>query len=302
MKILITGATGLVGSVLMETALREGHTIHFLTTNKRKIAFNSSTKGYYWNPKKNEINLDCFDGVELIVHLAGESISQRWTKKNKKEIFDSRVEGTRLLVEGLRQCKGKHKVKHVVAASAIGIYPSSRTALYTEDYRPQANSFLERVVMAWEAEEERFSSLGIGLCKLRIGLVLTKSGGVMGSLKIPTQFGVGAAFGDGMQTQAWIHIDDLVQMILTAGNHKWEGIYNAVSPNPVSQKEFSKTLAKAMKRPYFLPSLPQFFIRLIAGEMSTLVFNSQNVSAEKVLNQGFVFSHPHLLPAMKSLL
>lgn len=302
MQILITGATGLVGSVLMETALREGHTIHFLTTNKRKIAFNSSTKGYYWNPKKNEINLDCFDGVELIVHLAGASISQRWTKKNKKEIFDSRVEGTRLLVEGLRQCKGKHKVKHVVAASAIGIYPSSRTALYTEDYRPQANSFLERVVMAWEAEEERFSSLGIGLCKLRIGLVLTKSGGVMGPLKIPTQFGVGAAFGDGLQTQAWIHIDDLVQMILTAGNNHWEGIYNAVSPNPVSQKEFTKTLARAMKKPYFMPALPKFFIRLIAGEMSTLVFNSQNVSAEKILNQGFVFSHPHLLPAMKSLL
>ena len=302
MKILITGATGLVGSVLVKKALDSGHNIHYLTTRKGKLTESSHTKGFYWNPKTKEIDLSCFEGVDLIVHLAGASISQRWSAKNKKEILDSRVAGTQLLVSGLARCKKKHQVKQVVAASAIGIYPSSFTTRYTEDYKPQANSFLEEVVMAWEKEEDEFSSLDVGLCKLRIGLVLTKTGGVLGPLKIPTQFGLGAAFGNGQQTQAWIHIDDLVQMILTAGEEKWQGVYNAVSPNPVSQKEFTKTLAKAMRRPYFMPPLPKFLIRLVAGEMSVLVFNSQNVSAEKTVKQGFVYAYPKLFEAIKSLL
>ena len=121
-------------------------------------------------------------------------------------------------------------------------------------------------------------------------------------MKIPTWFGLGAAFGSGNQMQSWIHVDDLVGMILTAIDQNWEGVFNAVSPNPVSQKVFTKTLAKAMERIYFLPPIPKLFIRLAVGEMSTLVFNSQNVSAEKVQKEGFVFIHPELLPAIKSLL
>ena len=302
MKILITGATGLVGTVLMEKAISAGHHIHYLTTRKQQLNKNSKAKGFYWNPKIDEIDTACFDGVDCIVHLAGASISQRWTAKNKKEILDSRVEGTRLLAKGLVRCKDQHQVKQVIAASAIGIYPSSFTTIYTEDYQPKPDSFLEEVVMAWEAEEDQFTSLGVGLCKLRIGLVLTKTGGVLGPLKIPTQLGLGAAFGNGKQIQAWIHVDDLVQMILTARENHWQGVYNAVSPNPVSQNEFTKALAKAMNRPYFMPPLPKFLIRLVAGEMSTLVFNSQHVSAEKVLNEGFVFSHPKLDVALQSLL
>ena len=302
MKILITGATGLVGNVLLEKAIAAGHSIHYLTTRKGQLNSLPQAKGFYWNPKTEEIDTACFDGVDLIVHLAGASISQRWTAKNKKEILDSRVEGTRLLVKGLASCKDQHRVKQVIAASAIGIYPSSFTAVYTEDYQPKPDSFLEEVVMAWEAEEDQFTTLGVGLCKLRIGLVLTKTGGVLGPLKIPTQFGLGAAFGNGKQMQAWIHVDDLVQMILTAGEKHWQGVYNAVSPNPVSQNEFTKALAKAMRRPYFMPPLPKFLIRLVAGEMSVLVFNSQQVSAEKVLKEGFVYSHPKLDTALQSLL
>ena len=156
--------------------------------------------------------------------------------------------------------------------------------------------------MTWEQEEDGFTSLGLNLAKLRIGLVLTKTGGVLGPLKIPTWFGLGAAFGNGRQTQSWIHIDDLVAMILSAIDNSWQGVYNAVSPHPVSQKVFTQTLAKAMRRVYFLPPIPKVFIRLIVGEMSTLVFNSQNVSAAKVQQKGFVFTYPTLLPAIKSLL
>ena len=302
MKILVSGATGLVGSVLLKKALAQGHEIHYLTTRKNQLNAISAAKGFYWNPKQNEIDLKCFEGVEVLIHLAGASISQRWTSKNKKEILDSRVDGTSLLFKALKQLKGNHRLKQVVAASAIGIYPSSFSAIYTEDYTPQSNSFLEEVVIAWEKAEDGFAALGINLCKLRIGLVLTKKGGVLGPLKIPTWFGLGAAFGNGEQTQSWIHVDDLVALSLQAAKEQWEGIFNAVSPQPVSQKEFTKILAKAMRRPYFMPSLPQLPIRLVMGEMSTLVFNSQNVSATKVLQKGYKFQYPELFPAIKSLL
>ena len=302
MKILVTGATGLVGSVLLEKATALGHQIHYLTTRRSQLGAISNAKGFYWNLKEKVIDHKCFEGVEVIIHLAGASISQRWTKKNKEEILASRVEGTNLLLKGIQQLEGKHQLKQVVAASAIGIYPSSFSAVYTETYAAQANSFLEKVVIAWENAEDGFTSLGLNLCKLRIGLVLTEKGGVLGPLKIPTWFGLGAAFGNGQQTQSWIHVDDLVKLSLVAASDRWEGVYNAVSPNPVSQKVFTRTLAKAMHRPYFMPALPQFPIRLVMGEMSTLIFNSQNVSAKKVLEKGFQFSYPDLLPAIKSLL
>ena len=302
MKILITGATGLVGSVLMDQALAMGHEIHYLTTRKDQLDAIPNAKGFYWNLKQKKIDLNCFDGVEVLIHLAGASISQRWTKKNKKSILESRVEGTALLVNAIKQLNGQHQVKQVVAASAIGIYPSSFSAVYTEDYIPQPNSFLEEVVIAWEKAEDGFSALGINLCKLRIGLVLTKKGGVLGPLKIPTWFGLGAAFGNGKQTQSWIHVEDLVSLVLEAGTAQWQGVYNAVSPQALTQKEFTKTLAKAMHRPYFMPSLPKLPIRFIVGEMSTLIFNSQNVSADKTLKKGFQFKYPTLLPAIKSLL
>lgn len=302
MKILVSGATGLVGSVLLEQAIAQGNEIHYLTTRKNQLDTISGAKGFYWNPKKNEIDFKCLEGVEVLIHLAGASISQRWTTKNKKEILDSRVDGTNLLVNTLKQLDGNHQLKQVVAASAIGIYPSSFSTVYTEDFTPQSNSFLEEVVIAWEKAEDGFARLGIKLCKLRIGLVLTAKGGVLGPLKIPTWFGLGAAFGNGQQTQSWIHVDDLVTLSLQAATEQWEGIFNAVSPQPVSQKEFTRTLAKAMRRPYFMPSLPQLPIRLVMGEMSSLVFNSQNVSAAKVLQKGFKYQYPDLFPAIKSLL
>ena len=302
MKILVTGATGLVGSVLLEEATALGHQIHYLTTRKNQLGAISNAKGFYWNLKENEIDHKCFEGVEVIIHLAGASISQRWTKKNKQEILASRVEGTNLLIKGIQQLEGKHQIKQVVAASAIGIYPSSFSAVYTEAYTAQPNSFLEKVVIAWENAEDGFTALGLNLCKLRIGLVLTEKGGVLGPLKIPTWFGLGAAFGNGQQTQSWIHVDDLVKLSLAAASDRWEGVYNAVSPHPVSQKIFTRTLAKAMHRPYFMPALPRFPIRLVMGEMSTLIFNSQNVSAAKVLQKGFQFRYPDLLPAIKSLI
>lgn len=302
MRILVSGATGLVGQSLLEKAMQQGHQIHYLTTRKNQLNAIAKAQGFYWNPAKGEIDTQCFDGVDAIIHLAGASIAQRWTKKNKKAILDSRVEGTALLAKSLNELSGKHNIKQVVSASAIGIYPSSATAVYTEDYIAHPNTFLEKVVIQWEQAADAFQTAGVGLCKLRIGLVLTKEGGVLGPMKISTSFGLGAAFGTGKQMQSWIHVDDLVALFLQATAKGWEGVYNAVSPQPISQNDFAKTLSKAMRRPYFLPTVPSSLIRLVAGEMSVLVFNSQQVSAKKIQQKGFEFTYPDLLPAMQSLL
>lgn len=302
MRILVSGATGLVGQSLLEKAMLQGHQIHYLTTRKNQLNAIAKAQGFYWNPAKGEIDTQCFDGVDAIIHLAGASIAQRWTKKNKKAILDSRVEGTSLLAKSLNELSGKHNIKQVVSASAIGIYPSSATAVYTEDYIAHPNTFLEKVVIQWEQAADAFQTAGVGLCKLRIGLVLTKEGGILGPMKIPTSFGLGAAFGTGKQMQSWIHVDDLVALFLQATVKGWEGIYNAVSPQSISQNDFAKTLSKAMRRPYFLPAVPSALIRLVAGEMSVLVFNSQQVSAKKIQQKGFEFTYPDLLPAMQSLL
>lgn len=302
MKLLISGATGLVGSVLVKEARAKGHDVHFLSTRRGKLTRDKDLKGFYWNLKNKEIDVSCFEGVDAVIHLAGASISQRWTAKHKNTILTSRVDGTQLLVEGIRMSKGTHNIKKVIAASAIGIYPSSLSKVYTEAYSPSANSFLEKVVIDWEKAQDAFTTMGLNLVQFRIGLVLTPKGGVLGPLKGPTSLGLGAAFGSGKQFQSWIHVDDLVKMIFTALSSDWSGVFNAVSPNPVTQLEFIQQLAKAMNRPFFLPPLPRFLIRLIVGEMSTLIFNSQKVSAEKVIQKGFQFSYPTLYPALTSVL
>ena len=301
MRCLITGMTGLVGSVLRKELLYQGHEIHFLTTRKSQCTAFEHCTGFFWDPTSAEIDAKCYEGVDVIFHLAGASIAQRWTKKNKAAILNSRVQGTRLLVEGLSQLD-QHQVKQVVCASAIGVYPSSENTLYTEDYRGKPNSFLEKVVLDWEYEEQGFTSLGLSTSILRIGLVLTATGGVLGPMKIPTSLGLGAAFGHGRQVQSWIHVNDLVRMMLFAAENQWRGVFNAVSPHPVSQKQFVSTLATALGRPFFLPAIPRWLIQLFAGEMSVLVFNSQHVSAQKAVDHQFTFDYPDLLPAMESLL
>jgi len=301
MKFLITGATGLVGRALTVQLLAEGHSYNFLTTRKQQLDSDPQGKGFYWNVKEGVLDESCFQGVDCIIHLAGASISKRWTKAYKKEILDSRVAGTELLANGLKTLEGKHQVKQLIAASAVGIYPSSTELLKEEDAQQNPQTFMEKVVFYWEQSMDRFSELGIGIAKIRIGLVLAQEGGVLATLKIPTQLGLGAAFGNGKQGQSWIHITDLVNLFMTAANARWTGIYNAVAPNPVSQKNLMKALAKALKRPYFMPPLPGFFITMLTGEMSALVLESHWISAQKVIDKGFVFLYPELEASLQDI-
>ena len=192
-------------------------------------------------------------------------------------------------------------IKNIVSASAIGIYPSEFEKIQTEKTISTSNSFMERVVVAWENEIENFSSFNIPVAKIRIGLVLSFSGGILKALKIPTTLGLGTYFGNGDQGQPWIHINDLVEILFKAYKDNWDGIFNAVAPNPVSQEKLVKTLAKSLKRPFFLPPFPNFFLKNLIGEMSHLVLDSHWVSSQKILDKGFNFKYENIESAIKDL-
>ncbi len=301
MKLLITGATGLVGSSIVKKALNEKIEVNFLTTNINKITISKTLNGFYWNIKDKYIDPKCFEGVDAIIHLAGASISVKWTAANKSEILESRIDSTNLLKKGINEFS-KETIKTFVGASAVGIYPSNFELNYSEETKlgPPEN-FLQEVVVKWEAALNELSSSVKSFSKFRIGLVLSTEGGVLPTLALPVKLFIGAAFGTGKQWQSWIHIDDISQMLLNAAKQNWQGTYNAVAPNPVSQNELIASVGQTLSRPVFFPNLPILLTKLALGDRSSLVLNSQKVSAEKVLVKGFVFQYDNLKLALKAL-
>lgn len=300
MRVLITGATGLIGQEIIKSCHESGIDVNYLTTSKSKINQSDKTKGFYWNPKRQEIDENCFIDVDAIIHLAGATVSKRWTPTYKKEILASRKETTQLLINSL---KGKnHTIKQIIAASAIGIYPDSLINYYDETYESSSDSFLGDVVKAWEYEIDAFGKLNIKVSKIRIGLVLSNKGGVLAEMTKPIKFGAGAAFGTGMQWQSWIHISDLAQLFLYVLNNKLEGVYNGVAPNPVTNQELTKAIANTLGKPLILPNIPKVFMKLVLGDMHTLLFESQRVCCKKIEDLGFEFEYHHLQPALEDLL
>jgi hypothetical protein len=300
MTILVTGATGLVGQELVGLLLQNGHTVHYLSTSKKKLVHNNHYKGFYWNPKTNEIDLDSLTGVEVVVHLAGANVAQKWTTLYKEEIIQSRVLSTKLLFQTLQ--KIPNKVKQIVSASAIGIYPNSLTNIYHETDTDIDLSFLGNVVKQWENEVNQFEKLDLVVSKIRIGIVLAKNGGALQEMAKPIKYGVGAAFGSGKQYQSWIHIHDLAAIFYHVIEHKLPGIYNGVSPYPVTNAELTKAIARTLEKPLFLPNVPQFMMKLILGEMHQILFSSQQVSCRKLLDENFQFKFASLDKALIDLL
>jgi len=300
MRVLITGATGLIGQEIVKLCHEKDIKVNYLTTSKSKIVQEEIYKGFYWNPKANEIDADCFKGVDAIIHLAGATVSKRWTPSYKKEIISSRTETTALLVNTLKALT--HTVKQVVSASAIGIYPDSLTNYYDQSHNEISSSFLGEVVSVWEEAIDEFSKLNITVSKIRIGLVLSNKGGALAEIVKPIKFGLGAAFGNGKQWQSWIHSHDLANLFLYVLQNNLGGVYNGVAPNPVSNTELTKTAAGVLQKPLFMPNIPKFFMKLILGDMHILLFESQRVSSKNVENKGFYFKYNYLEPALKNLL
>ncbi|PKQ46225.1 TIGR01777 family oxidoreductase [Confluentibacter flavum] len=300
MRVLITGATGLIGKEIVKRCHINNIDVNYLTTSKSKIEHTKGYQGFYWNITNKELDINCFNGVDAIIHLAGAAISKRWTPSYKKEIINSRVESTQLLIDSL---KGEsHTIKHVIASSAIGIYPDSITHYYDETFKDFDDTFLSEVVTKWEQSVDGFSKLNMLVSKVRTGLALSEKGGALPKMAKPIKFGLGASFGTGEQWQSWIHLDDLANMYLYILTYTLEGIYNGVSPNPVTNKELTKSIAKILDKPLFLPNIPKVAMKLVLGEMHTLLFDSQRVSSKKIEDKGFYFEYHHLQPALDDLL
>jgi len=300
MRVLITGATGLIGQEMVKLCHEKDIKVNYLTTSKSKIVQEENYKGFYWNPKAKEIDADCFKGVDTIVHLAGATVSKRWTPSYKKEILSSRTETTALLVNTLKELT--HTVKQVVSASAIGIYPDSLINYYDESHNEISSSFLGQVVSVWEQASDEFLKLNITVSKIRIGLVLSNKGGALMEIVKPIKFGLGAAFGNGKQWQSWIHIQDLANLFLHVLQNNLKGVYDGVAPNPTSNSELTKTAASVLHKPLFMPNIPKFFMKLVLGEMHILLFESQRVSSKKIADEGFLFKFNYLEPALNNLL
>ncbi|WP_373059820.1 TIGR01777 family oxidoreductase [Zunongwangia sp. H14] len=300
MRVLITGATGLIGSEISRRCQEKDIDVHYLTTSKSKIEKKEQYKGFYWNPSKGEIDLNALEGVSAIINLVGASIAKPWTEKNKKIILNSRIESAMLLFDTLS--KNKHSIDQFISASAIGIYPSSKEKLYAEDDTGVDDSFVGKVVVKWESAVNNFQDLGIDVAKLRIGLVLAENGGMLEKLKQPVGFNAGAPLGDGKQWQSWIHIEDLANIFIHALENELAGTYNAVAPNPVTNKELVKCVAKTMGKSVWLPNVPAVVLKTLLGEMSTILLSSQLVSNNKIESTGFSFKFTHLSNALQDLL
>jgi uncharacterized protein (TIGR01777 family) len=289
--ILITGGTGLVGKALGKRLLEQGHEVRIMS---RMPHSGFPAASFYWNIEKQEMDEAALDGVEHIVHLAGSGVAdKRWTERRKKEIISSRVDSMKLIAAVVK--KKNIRLKSFVGASAIGIYGMiTSEKIYTENDAP-GQDFLSEVCVAWEDSYKEIKEFSERTNILRIGVVLSEKGGALKRLLPLFKLGLGSAVGSGKQYMPWIHLDDLVSIICeTLFNPLFNGIYNAVAPEHQSSNRFSAQFAKSLNRPFFVPNVPAFLLKLLFGQMANVLLEGSRVSNEKLLKTGFVFKYPNV--------
>lgn len=300
-NVLVTGGTGFIGSRVCTALHQQGDTVHVLSRNpeRAQTKVQSARAFYGWNPETEKLPPEATNGMVSVVHLAGETIAGRWNDEKKQRIRDSRILSTRNLVESLAATDTKPDV--LVCASAIGYYGDSGDEHFTE-VSPPGNDFLAKVCQEWEAEAQKAIDLGIRVVTVRIGLVLGLGGGLLAQVLPPFKMGVGGILGNGRQWMSWIHIDDVIGILLHAlENNEIRGPLNATAPTPVRNSEFTKTLGAVLRRPTLFP-IPTFGLKLMMGEFADFIVLSQNVLPEKTEVSGYEFRHRTLESALKDLL
>lgn len=297
MNITIAGASGLVGRRLLKVLAKDGHS---LTALSRHAGTNlpPGVRLSVWDPAKGEAPADGFRDADAVIHLAGTPVAQRWNAQVKQAIRESRVAGTRNLVQGLS--KLPRKPQTLICASAIGYYGSRGDEVLAESAAP-GNDYLSEVCVAWEKEAQAAEALGIRVVRVRIGIVLDSRGGALQRMLPPFRMGVGGKLGSGKHWMSWIHLEDLAGIFQLALSKPVSGAVNGVAPNPVTNADFTRALAAAVHRPAIFP-VPGFALHLLFGEMGGMLLASQRVAPKAAEAAGFTFRFPVLAGALADLL
>lgn len=297
-KILITGASGLIGRYLTGLLRKEGHIVSHLGRSKQS----GSMQSYVWDIEKKFIEPGALEDKDVIIHLAGAGVAEKkWTPARKKEIIESRTLSTRLLREELNV--RPNKVATIVCASAIGYYGfddiSSHEFVETDS---PGNDFLAQVVKVWEEEQDQLALPAIRLVKIRVGIVLSNEGGALPEMAKPIRYLVGSPLGSGDQNLSWIHIHDICQMFVQAvRDETMQGAYNGVGPYAVTNRQMTRAIADAMDKPLIAPAVPAFVLKAIMGEMASLALRGSKVSSNKIAATGFRFQFATLESALRDL-
>lgn len=296
-NILITGATGLVGRTLVPALQKQGHNIAVLSRKQTEI---KDVRVFLWDVYKEKIDKKAFEGIDTIIHLAGEGIAdKKWTVDRKKQLIDSRVRSADLLYKAVQETNAP--VKSFISASAVGFYGDRNEEILTENSLP-GNDFLAECCVKWEKATEEGVKLGIRVVKIRIGLILSKEGGALAAMDKPIKLFAGAPLGSGKQWMPWIHLQDIIGIFSKAVNDtELSGAYNACAPVPVTNKLLTKRIAHYLNRPVWPFNVPQFALKALLGEMSILPLMSNNTSSQKILNTGYQFSFVNLDDALKDI-
>ncbi len=293
-NILISAGTGLIGKRLSFLLESKGHQVRLLS---RKENHTLPYKTYVWNIDKDEIDPEAFSNLDYVIHLAGAGIAEkRWSKKRKEIILQSRVQSTLLLLKTIKELHVP--IKAFISSSAIGYYGSITTDKIFEETDSSSDDFLGTICSHWENAIFSFKQLDIRTVALRTGIVLSKEGGALEKMRTP----IISPLGNGKQYMPWIHIDDLCNMYIKAlEDNSLEGVYNGVAPDHQTNKSFSKIASKSIKRPFLSIGVPDFILKLIFGEMATILLNGSRVSSLKIEKTGFSFTYPDLENALQDL-
>ena len=299
--ILLTGGSGMIGRKLSDLLIEKGYQVIWLS---RERHVNGSIPRYRWNYLKNEIDREALEQADVIIHLAGSNLGEEaWTRRKKQEIVESRVQTARLLLETIRSMP--KKPESFISASAVGYYGMQTSdRIYSEEDLPAQNDFLSRTCKKWESAAFAFrDELSMRTVALRTAFVISKESDAFKRMSVPARFGLGAPLGSGRQYLPWIHLDDLCRIYLnTVEDSRMQGIYNAVSPQQITNAEFMKVLAKEMKRPFFIPRIPAFILRLFMGEVAGMILEGSRVSPQKIVDAGYQFLYPTAMEAIRSSL
>ena len=299
MKLVIAGASGFIGTMLVQRLRQRGDELVLLSRKPRSAIAAPNTQWRVWAPGKSGPWEEAVDGADGIVNLAGEGIAEkRWTERQKEIIRSSRIDSTRALVRAIG--KAKSKPQFLLSASAVGYYGAHGDEMLTEESAP-GKDYLAEVCVAWEAEARKAQDLGVRVALLRTGIVLAKGKGALAKMVTPFKFFVGGPLGSGKQWMPWIHIEDEIGLIVfLTGNSKADGAFNATAPNPVTMEEFCQALGKVLNRPAWV-SVPASALTLLLGEMADMVLGGQRALPKAAEKLGYSFKYPTITEALESL-